>query len=258
MRRIAFTAWIAAAGSAWLAGCDAPRVSETIVGPKVLAIQAEPATVRPGESVTLTALVVAPDPDAELGLTWKLCPHADFEECVLDEELVTIGAGDRVTLTVPSSAFEGDSYAVFLDVEAGGFRERSVKPVPVRAASEPRNHNPVLDRVRWRDPLLVPPGASPGLQVVRPNDRVHFRIGSSVMINEIFDDSGTPAAEDVQVRTYTTGGALVDPSGSGASGALYYRAPDKGGDYRAWVVVADGRGGVAWTGQAFRVEGEAR
>lgn len=235
------------------ATCDPARRSEEIGRVRVLAIQSEPATANPGQTVTLRALVVAPERDAEIELVWYVCQYASIEDCAEKTDLVVVAQGPEAVVTIPESAFSGDSFVFWVDAIRGGERERALKAVPVRAVTEPVNRNPVLDRVRWSN-ALVTPDPMP----VRQKDRVQIRVGSSQVINEIVNDSGDRAAEDVQVRTYTTGGELVDVSGSGASGELYFRAPEKNGTFGAWVVVNDGRGGVAWTSQWFVVEGDPR
>jgi len=50
----------------------------------------------------------------------------------------------------------------------------------------------------------------------------------------------------VQIATYVTTGELVDPSGSGASGELYFQSPAQNGRVGTWIVVNDDRGGVDW------------
>lgn len=233
--------------------CDPARRSEEIGRVRILAIQSEPASAHPGQTITLRALVVAPERDAEIELVWYVCQYASIEDCAERTDLLVVGSGPEAVVTIPETAFSGDSFVYWVDAIRGGERERALKAVPVRAPTEPVNGNPVLDRVRWST-ALVAPDPMP----VRQKDRVQIRIGSSRVVNELVNDSGDLAAEDVQVRTYTSGGELVDVSGSGASGELYYRAPEENGTFGAWVVVNDGRGGTAWSSQWFAVEGDPR
>ncbi len=233
-----------------LTACDPARVSQTVNRMTVLAIQSEPASAIPGETIALRALVVTPKQDDPIDLRWYLCQHPSIDECAKADDLLPIGIGAMTTVTLPPDAFEGDSFVVWLDATSGGRVERSLKAVPVRAADYPRNHNPVLDRVRWGD-------GTGGVIRTHRKGKIPVRAGSSQVVNELHDDSGEPAAEDVELRTWTSGGTLVDPSGSGASGELYWRAPpDKDGTFGAWIVANDGRGGVAWTMQWFVVDGE--
>lgn len=235
------------------AACDPARRSEEIGRVRILAIQSEPATANPGQTVRLRALAVAPERDAQIELVWYVCQHPSIEDCAKATDLIVVGNGPEAVVTIPANAFSGDSFVYWVDAIRGGEVERALKAVPVRATTEPVNRNPVLDRVRWSAAL-----DTPDPMPVRQKDRVQIRIGSTQMINEIVNDSGDAASEDVQVRTYTTGGELVDVSGSGASGELYYRAPEKNGAFGAWVVVNDGRGGTAWSSQWFVVEGDPR
>ena len=57
------------------------------------------------------------------------------------------------------------------------------------------------------------------------------------------------------VHTFTTAGMLVDPSGTGASGEMHFDAPATAANVGAWMVINDGRGGVAWSEKWIVVKG---
>ena len=225
------------------AGCETARMSERIDGMRVLAIRAEPPTARPGEKIRLEALVATrSENDPEVALTWFFCT-ADFDACAEadvpgGEGIVVLGQGPGAIARIPEQTLTGETVLVWLDARKGSEHERSIKGIFVRPESEPPNANPVLDRVRW--------GGDAPREEASYGERVSVHLGASSMINEIHLESGEPAAEDVRISTYTTEGALVDPSGSGASGSLYFEAPAEKGRVGTWVVVNDGRGGVGW------------
>jgi hypothetical protein len=243
---------LAASIAALVSACDPARRSQIIDGMQVLAIQAEPPTARPGDAVRLEALVATRvENDAKVSLTWFACT-LEFEECaeaaVPGDGVVVLGSGPVVMVEIPAQMLSGDTMLFWLDARRGGEHERSIKGVYVRPLSEPGNVNPSLDQVRW--------GAETPLAEVTRETRVSVRVSSSSMINEIWLESGEPASEDVQIATYVTAGELVDPSGSGASGELYFQSPEKNGRIGTWVVVNDDRGGVDWYQHWITVKGK--
>lgn len=236
-----------------VSGCDSARRSQVIDRMQVLAIQSEPPTARPGEAIRLEALVatrVENDPDVEL--TWFLCT-LEFGECAEAEipanGIVVLGSGPVVNVTMPAQILTGDTMLFWLDAKRKGHHERSIKGVYVRPETETPNRNPSLDRVKW--------GADVAVAEVRKEARVSVRAASSEMLNEIWLESGEPASEDVQLLTYVTHGELVDPSGTGASGEMYFQAPAEKARVGTWIVVNDDRGGVTWHQHWVSVKGKA-
>src|SRR5687768_6103009 len=112
-----------------LTACNPARVSTTLERMTVLAIQAEPASAVPGDTVALTALAVTVKQDETVDLVWSLCQHSSFDDCVKATDLIQIGTGPTVSVTVPLEAFEGDSFVVWLDATFGGAYERSLKAI---------------------------------------------------------------------------------------------------------------------------------
>lgn len=241
--------------AAALAACDSARRSEVIAEMRVLAIKAEPPTARPGDEVVLEALVATPkENDDRVELTWFVCT-IEFEDCaessVPGEGIVVLGSGRSVTVTLPENALTGETITFWVDVKRGSRFERSIKGVYVHPEeNHVPNRNPRLDRVRWGGAAGAP------LAVMPKDDRVTIHVGSSEMMSELRLEAGEPAAEDMIVRTYVTAGELVDPSGTGASGALYFQSPDDKTRAGTWIVVNDGRGGVDWFEHWISVEGK--
>lgn len=238
-----------------LAACDPAKRSQVIDRMQVLAIQAEPPTAEPGEAIRLEALVatrVENDPDVEL--TWFVCT-LDFDDCaeaaVPGDGIVVLGSGPVANVQMPSQILTGDTMLFWLDARRKGEHERSIKGIYVHPEQEPPNHNPKLDRVQF-GALAVP------VDEVGKDERVSVRAASSQMLNEIWTESGEPASEDVQITTYVTHGELVDPSGTGASGEMYFQAPAEKARVGTWIVVNDDRGGVAWYEHWVSVKGKAQ
>ena len=219
---------------------------------QVLAIKAEPPTARPGEKINLEALVATRvENDPTVSLTWFACA-LEFEECaeapVPSDGITVLGSGPQAIVEVPLQMLAGDTMLFWLDARRGGEHERSIKGIYIRPLNEPANRNPSLDRVLW--------GTETPLAEVTRETRVSVRVSSLSMMNEIWMEAGEPASEDVQIATYVTAGDLVDPSGSGANGELYFQSPLKNGRVGTWVVVNDDRGGVDWYEHWITVKGK--
>lgn len=237
-----------------LAGCDPAVRSQTVTGMRVLAIQADPPTARPGDKIRLEALVASRvENDPAIRLTWFACT-VDFDACaeaeVPGEGIVVLGSGPVAVVEIPEQALSGDTLLFWLDARRGGAFERSIKGVYIRPETEVPNENPDLDRVRFGETEGTP------LAEVRRETRVNVRAASSKMLNEIWKEAGEPASEDVQIATFVTAGELVDPSGTGASGEIYFHSPAKNGRVGTWIVVNDDRGGVDWFEHWINVKGK--
>lgn len=242
-----------------LAGCtNAPLASQQVTRVRVLAIRAEPANVFPGSPLTLSALVVSPkqdDPDIET--TWYLCQYASLDECAQADDMQVLGHGTSVSLTVPIAAAPGDPFVVWFDAKKGGEVERALKSVQVLPIGTTPNRNPDIDQVLWG--TTWPPSIrQPDRLTVGKNGTLEVHVRAKPVPAEIYFDSSENADEDLRIETWTTNGFLIDRSGSGASGELYYQAPDQTGTFGAWIVLNDGRGGVDWRGNWIKVEGGSK
>jgi len=230
-----------------LAGCTGSVTSQSVDRVRILAVRSDPANAAPGDTVKLTALAVSPiQNDPDITVTWYFCQYGNATDCAEKNDLQVLGTGPTISQTVPPTALPGDNFILWLDAVGHGERERALKAVPVRAASDPVNHNPLMDRTWWGGPQ--DPG---GTLTVNAGDLIKIHLASSQVVNEIYLDSGIVSSEQVQVRTYTSGGTLVDKSGTGASGMLRYDTPlvngvNTTGTFGAWIIVNDGRGGVDW------------
>jgi len=237
-----------------VAGCDTAVRSQTVTGMRVLAIKSEPPTARPGDKIRLEALVASTkENDPSIQLTWFAC-LTDFDTCaqaeVPGDDVLVLGSGPVAVVDVPTQALSGDTLIYWLDARRGGAFERSIKGIYIHPVNEPPNANPDLDRVRFGVDEAAPLGE------VRRDTRVSVRAASSSMLNEVWKEAGEPTSEDVQIATFVTAGELVDPSGSGASGELYFQSPGSNKRVGTWIVVNDDRGGVDWFEHWITVKGK--
>jgi hypothetical protein len=121
-----------------------------ITSPLVLAVQAEPAEVVPGQSVTLTGLVGSPDPAAaDAPLVWGLCtarkpltelgpvsPTCIQAPSAAPDSITDLGRGASVTATIPTDACRlfGPSLPPPMNGEPAG---RPVDPDPTGGFYQP-------------------------------------------------------------------------------------------------------------------------
>jgi len=193
-------------GTVLVAGCTAQFEDEPwrVEAPRVLAIVAEPPEARPGEQVTLTALVGDVDGPSSVVPAWSVCtrPRTSAERTAVTERCLQGRALEPVaaTMLVPSDACarfgpnvppaEGDatpqrpadpdpSGGYFLPVHAdvgdaeafGAVRIRCDLPGVTRAifdAFEDRyvaNVNPRIEAVRLEGEGVAPPDDSPVVRV---------------------------------------------------------------------------------------------
>jgi hypothetical protein len=211
--------------------------------PRILALQAEPPQAEPGQAVSLQGLVASPDPEpSDLSLLWSLCPHPSLEECARAEDLVPVGSGPTATTSIPPDAFPGTSTFYWVDLMKGGERrERALKEVPIRAPGFPGNNNPRIDSLLVGGASLIDGSFVMGLE-----EEIPVWVQPEGMPAEIYDASGRRVSEEIRLATYTSGGRLVDPSGTGSSGALRYESAGEPGLHGLWIVMQDDRGGVDW------------
>ncbi|MSP54531.1 MAG: hypothetical protein EXR69_02835 [Myxococcales bacterium] len=103
------------AAPALLAGCDGLGLSQSyqIDRLRVLAVAADPAEPRPGETVSFTSLVVSPV--STVGLTtWLACSSDSGYGCSIDEDLLSSVTGDISTMTPEELA------ALYSQLQAAG------------------------------------------------------------------------------------------------------------------------------------------
>jgi hypothetical protein len=130
-------------------GCRPDLVERTslVDAPRILAVRGEPAEARPGEAVTYTALVAAPDGSSVTELRWATCltPKPLAEPSIVSSACLSVGGVEPANATGPTAATATialPSAACSLfgpEPPPGGYRPRAPDPtggyyVPIRAA----------------------------------------------------------------------------------------------------------------------------
>lgn len=269
-----------------LFGCGPDFERPSVVNSlRILAVRADPAAVAPGESTTLTALVADPLGDGRAATyNWGACVTFDGptpgillpSDCASStDDLPVPGTpsadGSEIAVTIPPevaklASIEGLTgqsgtfgLPVRLLVDAGDERRIAIVPVSVVLEGEP-NKNPAIEAlteggspwpaaeprtVRQDPPLFLsatwPEGAAESYSYVAR--------GSKEVVN---------TQEILAVNWYSSVGELnPDVTSDGFPEAALTLDPDNpppgGADLRLWVVLSDGRGGVAWTDRPLAV-----
>ena len=288
-------------GSSLLSGCvigndryqrprDLPD-SAVVDRPRILAIQAEPPEVAPGETVEFAALIG--DPDGVLDLTvWLACDSGGGFGCEVDlsgldeatpEELEAAGVigvepffspvldvpGDALDTLTDEQKLEGLSWtiqvAAFPNSEESGQEidfnqvEVAYKRLVVSEATTP-NLNPSLRQ--WRvDGTPVPEDAVVTVDMGQEYE-LSVEVPAESVEQYIYVNSEGVAEERVEEPYLTwyanTGGFLsnltVPLNGYDAPLSADWTAPDEPGEGTWFVVIRDRRGGQAWMTQRYRVQ----
>lgn len=253
-----------------LVGCapdfdDAPALVD---GPRILALQAEPAERAPGEPVRLTALVAAPPGTPTPTPTLRWCSTArpvaegrvGAADCLDGTALAagpaTVVPADACAVFGPSPATEPDRVPRPADADAtGGYHQpvhaalpgaaavgrvrlrcplpSAPAPVAARFAREaPRNANPVVTAA----PLAEADGVwALAATVDAPEAYLRYDLAAADL----------EAVDEVHTASwYATAGELEVLAGPGEPPRARFRpAADAAA---VWLVVRDDRGGVAW------------
>jgi hypothetical protein len=254
---------------------------------RVLAITSEPAVGKPGDTVTLSAVVASPDGPVAAMPTWALCtaPKPPTEDnavstaCLGDDQVTPLGTAPTATAAIPM-----DACILFgPDVPGAGFRPRAPDATggfyqPVRAdagdagtafgfaritcnlGSAPGDvaHAYQTMYVANANPVLAP--------LVVPAATAH----TDVTITAIWNDPETYLYYDPQSQTlitrresmrvswFTTGGeiavdaSLVGEDDPATSVSTTWHVPGSG-TYTLWAVLRDSRGGIATQSVAVTV-----
>jgi hypothetical protein len=261
---------------------------DVVDAPRVLAIVSEPAEGRPGDTVTLSAIVASPEGPITTTPTWALCtaPKPPTEDnavstaCLGNDQIDLLGTSPTATTAIPM-----DACILFgPDVPGNGFRPRDPDGTggyyqPVRAdtgdagiafgfarvtcklGSAPgdvahdyqtmyvANANPVLA------PLIVPPATAHSDTTIaaswnEPESYLYYDPQSQTLITR---------RESMRVSWFTTGGEIAvdaslvpeDDPATGASTTWHVPGP---GTYTLWAVLRDSRGGIATQTVAVTVD----
>jgi hypothetical protein len=270
-----------------LIACTTSELSESweIDRLRVLAVAAEPAEPRPGDTVTFTSLVVSPD--LELAATvWFACltggddygcnidpalledldPTGDPEDLEALLEAGLIGAEPYLppVWTVPETALDGLDTAARLEgvtaivnvtaipdlpAPTEDNLELAYKRVPISEATTP-NHNPVITALRV-DGVVVEPGTTVSLDRGQPYTLEVELSGDSIETYSYVNQDGVTEerVEEPYFTWYTRAGSFDRTFDLWPYTDVVHYAPDSPQDGVAgiWVVVRDRRGGMAWS-----------
>lgn len=221
-----------------------------VVRMRVLAIKAEPAEPRPGDSVTLSALIADPlDADSTRVHSWSLClpllagaPEelADPAACVEPVNQLVLGSGETLAYTVPAEildgltpeeAMAGLDLPILLTVHGrAGRRDDALKRVRVSESTGP-NGNPVLGAVEID-------GTPPGSSSLTWGSR--HEVGADWMD----PDPNEPGTLEILV---SAGTVPENEVASGGEAGWELRGGTPPATATVWIVGRDLRGGIDWT-----------
>jgi hypothetical protein len=282
---------IALASLAGLAACTGSLDERSEVRDlRILALQADPPELVLGDElpdVALAALVADPrEPARTIAYEWLACgltddlrcAHADYSARLGDgtAALGDLGATLHVTPDLLAAARELDTYRGFGGVSlvgelvlGGGTDEElhAIKQVTAWVGLPPRtspNANPsppplLHDEVDWPpDEILeVAVGAEVSIEPSSPpEDAEHYSVYRFDLGIEELDeylDFDFFASDGVWTRNGS--GGPPDPLATETTLASVWTAPAEppAGDVTIWVVVRDGRGGLAWAERRVHV-----
>lgn len=239
---------------------------------RILAVAADPAEPRPGDTVTFRSL--AYDPDQELLIVWVGCVLEVSNEygCVPDESGF-LGAEPIFppSLTVPSDLLddldptlraEGKNYMLTLsalpsdtdlsDPEAlseDDVLELAYKRLPVSESVTP-NHNPTIETLRVDGELTVARGDTLVVQRGQTYELEPILSEDSVETYAYVDEDGVEESrtEEPYFTNYATDGQMIEPFTLYPYAAFGWTAPvdPVSADLTLLIVARDRRGGMDW------------
>ena len=257
---------------------------------RVLAVRADPPELVLGEElpdVALTALVADPrDPGRTIDYEWLACGLPDDLRCASTDDFERLGGGTaalgelaatlRVTPDLLAAARELDTYLGFGGVTvmvelvlAGGTDEElhAIKQVnasvglPAGTTPNANPSPPALrhDEVDWPadEVLEVAAGTEVSVEPVSPPEDAErysvYRFDLGVEDLEEYLDYDFFSSEGTWTRNGS--GGPPDPLSTETSLASAWTAPSEppAADVTIWVVVRDGRGGLAWVQRQVHV-----
>lgn len=277
-----------------LIACTTSELSESweIDRLRILAVAAEPAEPRPGDTVTFSSLVVSPDGPVA-ATVWFACLGEGYEDfgCDIDPALLEgmdsgeISAEDLEALyaagfiganpflppvwNVPTDALDGlspeerlEGRTAIVNVTAipegenldDDDLELAFKRVPVSEATTP-NHNPVIASVTV-DGVEVPPGTTVSVDRGQP-----YTVGISLTDDSVepyvyvgADGTAEDREEEPYLSWYTREGSFDRTFDLWPYNDAIWYAPEAPAEETGgiWVVVRDRRGGMAWAALPVR------
>lgn len=247
---------------------------------RVLAIVAEPAEAKPGESASYTSIVASPDGPLASEPTWSYClaskpqteDNAVSAACLDDTQLASLGTTPTVMATLPADGcirFGPDTpgtgfrprdpdptggYYQPLRVDVAGDIAFGMNRITCKLGNAPAdlahrydleyvpNANPVLDPI---DLVEVPADRDVTLTASWPAESAESYVYFDRLAQRLVD-----RREAMRVSWFATGGGLaVDASAVGEDSeattvSTTWHTP-KAGTTWLWFVLRDSRGGIA-------------
>lgn len=260
---------------------------------RLLAVRAEPAEPRPGDTVTFTSLGYAPE--GEWSAIWFACVAGSEMGCSFDPSLLD-GMEDLATMTpeeqaefiaalqsagligiqpgfepawgVPEDALagltedealEGTSATVQVTLTTAADTELVLRRVPISLAPTP-NVNPDIGTFDV-DGDVLPPGAAMTASVGQTYELTATLLGEPEEYDYVSTEGVSERrTEELEWRWYTDmgtiGGALDLSFGEDEenAGTTSWTAPEEPGTGVLHAVVLDGRGGMGWWSADVTVE----
>lgn len=265
-----------------LAGCaDDFQPRSLLADLRVLAIEASPIDVAPGQEVTLRPTVFVPAGQTLTALSWKFCPlslgsQAGFA-CLAPQcefplapsadgsvtanptalalqcaQALAAGDGERPQGSpdeVPS--FVETVFTLDVATDAGESRQAAMRIKVWTSGGPPApNRSPALRRLELDGVEAIARG--PAARTVKPDQAVEVRaLVDPASLDSYLDASGAERTEDPVVSFYATAGRFEGDRTSGVDGRITWTAePLAPGTTEAllWLVVRDLRGGESVAG----------
>ena len=207
------------------AGCDEFATPAELAKPQILAIRADPASVSPGGTTTLTILVADDSgPVVDPAVTWETTATNPGEPPLGS---VASPSGEQVVFTAPSEVSDSIAVAsVMARVTISGDELLAIKAVPI-------------GDVPLSNPELVALTADGGDLLA--SNTLSLTRGQTVSL-EVEVDNGLVGDDMTSFAWYTTSGAIERYQ----SNPVELVAADEPGSGSLIAVVRNGVGGVVW------------
>lgn len=264
-----------------LLGCGPDFERPSVVNSlRILTVRAEPAAVRPGETIVLTPLVVDPRGSNRIvTYAWSECVTMDggtFDfllpsECAKADDLPIRSAEPEIEIFIPEEAaqlaaiaeFTGQSGSfgipVRLAVRAADEERIAIVPVTVALDSEQApNANPTFDGLTEGGESW-PEGEERTLTLTNPlRLSASWPSANAERYSYVArgDERLVTTQEVIAVNWYSSVGEFdpdVTSKGYLQTKLELFSRPAPDVNARIWVVISDGRGGVAFTERPIRV-----
>ena len=245
---------------------------------RVLAVQADPLEIGPGEQLTLRPVVFLPEGQTTTEQTWTYCPFSlgaqsgytcAVPACVqslepeadgsLTSDPLALGLacaarfeGEELPSGIPAELPEKIEMTYTLDIAASdGTQRQAIARIPVYPAGPPaqRNQPPLITRVDIAGQAAV---AGELLSPVAEGDEIEVRVMTDpASLDSYQDESGRDLTEEAIISVFATAGRFDYDRAVGTDVAVPWVASElEDGQTQAqiYVVVRDLRGGQTVAG----------